>query len=260
MISIITAYYNRKQLFIETLKSIAKSAYKDFEVIAVDDASSSEERIEDLMNEFSFLEVIRVEPEDKWYTNSCIPFNMGIGKANGDIIILQNPECLHVHDVLSYVITEVNDTNYIVMSAYALNEDRTKELPFKVDKDDFLSFFKLLPQQTVSDYVGWYNHSKYNPCYLHFCVALTKKNMRMLGGFDERYALGIGYEDNDLVDRVGKLGLNKIINDNISVIHQWHPKVYDLVNLELEKLYKKNASLHSSTKKEKFYTINNSYI
>lgn len=259
MISIVTPYYNRKRLFIETLKSIAKSAYKDFEVIAVDDASIEDERIEDLITEFPFLKVIRLEEKDKWYFNSCIPFNIGIAKADGDIIMLQNPECLHVHDVLAYIATAVNNDNYITMSAYSLNKELTENLPSQIDKADFINYFKSLPQQLLRDYVGWCNHSKFRPCYFHFCVALTKKNMKILGGFDERYADGTGYEDNDFVDRVGKLELKKIINDDVSVIHQWHPIVYDITNPKYAKGWRINGSLFAKTRKEKGYSINNSY-
>lgn len=92
MISIVSAYYNRKPQFYRTLKSISSSEIKDFEYIVADDGSSNEHRLEDLINEFPFLRVIRVEPKDKWYVNPCIPFNKGIFESKGNIILLQNPE------------------------------------------------------------------------------------------------------------------------------------------------------------------------
>ena len=54
-ISIVTAYYNRRQLLINTLKSIGKTSHDDFEVIVVDDGSTEENKIGDLPNEFPFL-------------------------------------------------------------------------------------------------------------------------------------------------------------------------------------------------------------
>lgn len=251
MISVVVAYFNRKQLFIETLKSIARSSYKNFEVIAVDDGSMDTERIDDL--EFPFLRVIRIEPKDKWYYNSCVPYNIGINASNGDIVVLQNPECLHVHDVLQYVSKVVNNSIYISMSAYSFNKDMTRYLlgSTSPDYDSFIETFKSLPQQSVIDYVGWYNHSVYRPVHYHFCAALTKKNLRKLNGFDERYAMGIGYEDNEFINRVGKLGLDKIIADDVSVIHQWHPKVYDLINPKHLALYGRNALLYRRSKNER---------
>ena len=255
MISIVTAYYNRKKLFIETLKSITKSQYKDFEVIAVDDASSSKERIEDLISKFPFLKVVRVEKENKWYHNSCIPFNMGLANASGDIIILQNPECLHVHDILSHVVETVNDSNYVSMSVYAINESLTKVLPMLNKK----AFFECLPQRRCTDYNGWYNHSIHNPTHYHFCAALTRKNITALGGFDERFADGIAFEDNEFIDRVNRLGLNKIISDDISVIHQWHPRVFKLEIPEHLILWEINTALYEQTKGETICKVKNSY-
>ena len=54
-LSVVTAYYNRKELFIRTLKTINNSKYaKDIEVIVVDDGSREEERLEDLLGTFNF--------------------------------------------------------------------------------------------------------------------------------------------------------------------------------------------------------------
>jgi GT2 family glycosyltransferase len=253
MISIVTAYYNRKQLFKRTLESIAYSAVKDFELIAVDDASREEERLEDLVEQFPFMQIIRVEPKDKWYYNSAMPFNMGIAQAKGDIIVLQNPECYYTHDVLSYMQENVNNTNYISTSTYCINKEMT-EMVEEVKLD-----FNLLPQQSVSNYIGWYNHSMYRPVHFNFCAAMIKANMQKLGGFDERYAMGIGYDDNDLIDRIDRLGLTKIIADKVSVIHQWHPKVYNLANSDHKALYERNARLHKQTRHEKIIQVVNRY-
>lgn len=222
------AYYNRRVLLIETLKSIARTAHNDYEIIVIDDASNMEERINDLDIDFPFLKVFRVKKEEKWYFNSGIPNNMGIAKADGDIILLQNPECIHIHDILSYVAKNVTENNYVSISTYGIG-------------------------------FGWYNHSIFKPVYYPFCAAMTKENMKKLGGFDERYAMGVGYDDNDLVDRITRLGLQKIIADDVLVIHQQHPKVYNLGNPEHKALYDKNAKLHQETRKEKTIKVINSY-
>ncbi len=68
---------------------------------------------------------------------------------------------------------------------------------------------------------GWYNHSKYRPNAYHFCTAITKKNMNKLGGFDERFALGIAYDDDELIERVKSIVEIKFVDDTI-VLHQNH--------------------------------------
>jgi glycosyltransferase involved in cell wall biosynthesis len=228
MISIVTAYYNRKKQFYETLKSIAKSNFNDFEVIVVDDGSLPEHRLEEYLIEFPFLKIIRIEPKDKWYVNSCVPFNIGISAAKGNIIILQCPECLHIHDVITHISERINENNYISISTYAIDENITNKLPELINNTFFIDYFKSLPQKMTggNTILGWYNHTTYRPVYYHFCSAITRTNMQKLNGFDERFAYGIACEDNEFIARVDRLGLSKIISDDISTIHQWHSATY----------------------------------
>ena len=249
MISIVSAYINRKCLLYKTLKSITQSKYKDFEFILVDDGSTENERIEDFLIEFPFLKIIRLDPKDRWYINPCVPFNIGIKAAKGDIIILQSPECFHVHDILTYVSKNINNSNYISMSAYGLTEDFTKELHTLTLTTEIQQFFKNLPQVSAAKgYTNcWLNHSEYMPFHYHYCSAITKKNMNKLGGFDERWAYGIGGDDDEFAYRVDKLKLLRVIEDNLSVIHQYHHRVcHDYSNFN--ELNLKNRNLLNKLK------------
>jgi glycosyltransferase involved in cell wall biosynthesis len=232
MISIVTGYYNRKGLFARTLLSISKSAYKDIEVIAVDDGSSPEHRLEDLTTEYPFLKVIRLEKENKWWINPCVTFNIGLRAAKGDIIVLQNPECLHVHDILSYFAENINDTNYISISAYGIDPPLTDELPKHIVDNTVDELVKSLPQVAYRGWttLGWYNHSAHRPVHFHFCSAMSRNTMARLNGFDERFALGIGYDDDEIIVRLRKLGINLVIEDRISVIHQYHESSWNPPN------------------------------
>lgn len=257
MISIVTGYYNRKELFYQTLKSITKSQFKDIELIAVDDGSDQEHRIEDLQNEFPFLKIIRLEKENKWYINPCITFNVGLREAVGDIIVLQNPECLHVHDVLTYFNDNIDDTKYISVSAYGLNPELTKKLPEYCDNGTLIEFFQSLPQRSYmgGTALGWYNHSVYRPVHFHFCSAMTRLNMVKLNGFDERFAMGVGYDDDEIIARIKILGLKLIIENSVSVIHQYHPSLWTAPNTA--QLCEKNRLiLHNSTLKMNKYSAN----
>ena len=257
MISIISAYYNRRGLFYQTLKSITKSKYKDIEYIVVDDGSDPQERLEDLVGEFPFLKIKYLEKANKWYTNPCIPFNIGIREAKGDIIVLQNPECLYVHDVLAYINENINDSKYISISAYGLNPILTTQLPYYCSNDTLIDFFNTLPQEPYRgwDTLGWYNHSVFRPVYFHFCSAMTRGNMEKLNGFDERFATGVAYDDDELVARIRIMGLTPIIEDKVSVIHQYHPSVW--IHPNNSQLCEKNRLiLVNYTLKENKYRAN----
>jgi GT2 family glycosyltransferase len=84
--------------------------------------------------------------------------------------------------------------------------------------------------------------------------------MEALGGFDERYAMGIARDDDEFVDRVGRLGLKMEIPTEVSVLHQWHSKVAHFhetnyhANLEKNKLiYELLTNNEDSIKKENSY-------
>lgn len=257
MISIVAGYYNRKDLFYRTLQSITKSKYKDIEFIVVDDGSDDNQRLEDLVPEFPFLKIKRIEKSNKWYVNPCITFNIGLREAKGDIIVLQNPECFHVHDVLSYLNEHVDDSCYISVSAYGFDPALNARLIEHMSNDTVDELLMTLPQQPYvgGTSIGWYNHSRYRPVFYHFCSAISRNNMAKLNGFDERYAHGIGYDDDELISRIRKLGLNLIIEDSVSVIHQYHQTLWTAPNTG--QLCEKNRLLLvNHTIRENKYTAN----
>ena len=229
-ISIVTAYYNRKSQFINTLKVISKSEQiNDLELIVVDDCSSEEHRLEGLIEEFPFMRIIRLESKDRWYTNPCVPFNIAINDAIGDIIVLQNPECLHIGDILDDIVNSVTEINYVTYGVYSTTKEMVDEvslLNFKSPglNDELIDI--ISPMHNVN-YVAegkscWYNHSIYRPAGYHFIAAITKNNMNKLNGFDERYSNGIGFDDDEFLFRVKLLGLDVEIHDTPFAIHQWH--------------------------------------
>jgi GT2 family glycosyltransferase len=211
-ISIVIAYYNRKKQLLKSLESIWH--YGNPEIIIIDDGST--ERIDDIEG----IKLIRIEPEEKWYSNPCIPFNIGLSKAEGDIIIIQNPECIHIGNILSYCKKLIPDTVFS-FAAYSL------DFPLEYDNYNLSvlkNFIMSLPQQRQVSHQGWYNHSIYRPEALHFCNAFMREDIERIGGFDERYANGICFDDNDLVVRIRRAKMKIDIIDNPFVIHQQHER------------------------------------
>jgi hypothetical protein len=76
------------------------------------------------------------------------------------------------------------------------------------------------------DVNGWLNHPEINPKGCHFCCAITKANLDILGGFDQRFADGYCFDDDEFLFRVKKLlKLEFMPPDEAFVIHQWHTVV-----------------------------------
>lgn len=261
MISIVTTYFNRRKQFINTLKSLELSKVKDFEVIAIDDASDDDHDIKDLEKHFKFLKIHKISKEQKWYHNPCIPFNIGFSFCQGDKIIIQNSECLHYSDILQRTEENLNDSNYLSFATYSLDPIETDKINENENLLEFINNFKFLPQTiTTNGTNGWYNHSVYRPCAFHFCSAITRNNLIDLNGFDEVYANGICYDDNEFLHRINLKGLKVIFEDDFKVVHQYHEKFY--YNKEnFMQLEKMNANIFFNfTKRCLSYRVNNRQI
>ena len=216
-LSIVTSYYNRRNLLLKTLESVNSSDFCKFiEFVIVDDGSDEDERLEDIVNNYNFpINLLRVEPKDKWYVNPCVPFNKAFKAAKADNIIIQNPECYHVGDIIKHALANISDDKYIAYAAYALNAKDTQELGSRQLKVESIA-------SNGNQQEGWYNHSTINPRPLHFASCISKKNLDELGGFDEAYAEGIAFDDDELLMRIRDKGLTVEICDDPFVLHQSH--------------------------------------
>lgn len=248
MISVVTAYFNRRKLLIRTLESM-NSNYGtiDFEFIVVDDGSEEEERLEDLQQIYPFLSVIRLEKSDKWYSNPCIPFNRGFEEAKGDKIILQNPECYHFDNILEYVDQHLKKNDYISFGCYSLDKKNTDDDALFFDRDNVVSLIENNAHIVQTDGgLGWYNHSRYRPSSYHFCTAMMTSDLVDLGGFDPRYALGHGYDDDEFIFRVKQKRMHIKFVDTKKVIHQNHYVKQISVDEQKEKYINEKAARNKS--------------
>lgn len=230
MISIVMAYKDRRQQIIHTLNSIEAQGCNDVEVIAVDDCSTEAEAIDDLTGTYGFLKVVKLT--EKKYKNPCVAYNIGFSHARGDVIIIQNPECVHVGSLISAASQRVTDDNYLSFACYAITDRGHSEVFANIVKNDDESkarnIVASLPQQGVGHGgIGcWYNHSIFSPRHFHFTTAITRLNLEDLCGFDERFAKGMDFDDDDLLMRVRKKGLQVTSIDNPFSVHLWHPSPY----------------------------------
>lgn len=231
-VSIVMAYYNRLEVLMAALKTISMTKYDNVEVILVDDGSDISQRCEGIEDRFDLdIRVLRIDKEKKTWTNPCISFNKGFQQASGDIVIIQNPECLHIGDVVSYVVNNLSDKNYLTLSCYSINSLITTQLLKIKSNVDYIDKIRELVEPymksnvVISNFTGWYNHPTVRPYAYHFCSAITKKNIDDLGGFDERYSLGFGFDDNELLTRIKRKGLRvEVVSPKVGVytIHQYH--------------------------------------
>lgn len=234
MVVIVTAYHDREAQLLKTLESFKN--YKDIEVVIVNDSEPLE------LGSYGFnIQEIRVT--NKKWINPGVNFNIGFKYAlelNPDKIIIQNPECYHNGDIISVVRERLTDKNYLSFACYSLGKGQ----------DVNIKEFNNRTAVSNGD-PAWYNHSIYRPEALHFCCAITAKNLKKINGFDENFAQGLGYEDNYLIHQIKTLGLKIEFVDDPFVFHQYH---YDKKAFTFDAdLYTRTELLCNSLKKRGTY-------
>lgn len=228
------SYFNRQEQLTNTLLSIKDNV----DIVIVDDGSSEDIILPDTdLN----ITVLKTSLENKTWNNPEPSYNRGIlyslNHFSPDIIMLQNPECLHVGSVIKYVDENITDDNYISFGCFSAGKD--------------VSLKSLLDGETIkginrgATYDGdnaWYNHPHHRPVAFDFCSAISVSNMMKLNGYDERFSSGYAFGDNYLLHRIKNLRLNVEITENPFVIHQWH---YNISYPERGILYRKNMDLYN---------------
>lgn len=241
-VSVVMTYYERPYQLSKTLESIVKTKHKDFNVVIVDDDSPHAIGLPCVGYP---VKVIRTT-EKKW-TNPEPAYNTGIENAidsGADIIILQNAECYHVGDVISYAAT-VTDKTYYSFACFSINEKQTfsnHNIEELIRSNNFGASF--------DGQTAWYNHPVLRPVAYDFCSAITTDNLVRLNGYDERFSTGIGYGDNFLLHRIRMMGLDVQIPLAPMVAHQWHYTQRTTEEVLRNQLIKNNRQLFEQLKGE----------
>lgn len=217
MISIVMAYQDRQDQLTRTLLSYTKSEYKDFNVIIVDDCSREDIKLPHLPYH---VEIKKIENKD-WH-NSGVVYNIGFNiamKYKPDIVMVTNPECYHVGDVIKFAST-VTDSDYFSFGCFKINKGTEGDIHTLIAENNYI--IKYNEDGTWTQPCAWGNHSIIDPVGFHYASALTTNNLIKINGFDERFAYGVSFEDDYFIRQIRMLGLNVRIIDYPFVVHQYH--------------------------------------
>lgn len=241
-ISIVMSYHNfRKIQLINTLNQFENlySNKYNFEVVIVDDNSNEEFKLYDIINNYSFrINYIIISKEEKGdRINPCIAYNKGFKESTGDIIIIQNPECYHVGNIIDYIYKNIDESKYLTFSCYSTNShELTEELINSDNKFDKINDDNFNNKNLCNYGILWYNHPMYRDVSYHFCSAIYKSKLDILGGFDENFGNGYCFDDDELLLSIKynlKLNIFNIDPSEVFVIHQYHER-NDSFNISCE--------------------------
>lgn len=243
--SIVMPYFDRLAQLERTLVSFGHHYHSraDYEIVVVEDEKNTD-GLNELLGRFTHLPVrwFRMETGGDTYTPSSL-YNEGAKIAHGRYLILTNPECLHLTDVLSgcdRILQNASDSVYIVCACRHVT--RCVMGP---------SGFESLTYRPGP----WYQHSQKKNKLLNFCSIIPAALYRDIGGFDEAFDPGYAYADDDFRDRVLATASRLVISDDLMVLHQEHRKFHDYVNrAEYRSLLNRNKQLYESKKADREVT------
>jgi glycosyltransferase involved in cell wall biosynthesis len=189
-VSIVLTTFNRPNQLNNTLTSIVRQQYPALEIIVVDDGFDVQ--TPQLCARFP-VQYIKLNRPQSW-KNSSLPNNIGIRRATGNIIIVQNAECMHIDScAVERLAALVTDNNAVFAHVQAINSRGTP--------------------------IQWYCGPE-KPVAFFFCGAMKRDRFLRMRGFDEDFT-GPGFDDDDFQARLMHDSVEFVFSD-ILVHHQWH--------------------------------------
>lgn len=216
--SIIMPYYRRATQLHNTFVSFEHhyADRHDYEIVLVIDKKNDDEVNDVLIAWRGCLPVTSILCQVDGYSNPSPMFNLGVRNSTGEYIVLTNPECLHQNNVLAGLDQEFEQDQglYVMCACQSL-----VKCAGRVDRfDDLKGQFHM-----------WYQHSQHNNRCLHFCSALSRLNYNLIEGFDEAYAHGIAYDDDDFREKIKAAKIEIVLADTLLVSHQEHTRQHQIL-------------------------------
>ena len=243
MISYLITTYNRAIQLSRTLDRLSRLTKPD-ELVIVDDGSTDDTRtvIKNAKEKLG-IPVRYIFRDKKGYDVCSIPRNIGIKHCTHEYIVVSEPECLFVTDVIKQFkeasLVRPND----VISAgivYFTNPETPIDNAVSVNPQSFIDNawdVKKFPMHAEDRYDKDGNRVIYTQATVTkaknmtapFSAMYKKEWLFEIGGWDEDFSLingggGWGFDDTDLLTRLRIKRHNQVIDAKIKVIHQWHDR------------------------------------
>jgi len=208
LISIVIPVHNSAKYLDKCLSALEKSIYKDFEVIAIDDASDDDSA------EICSKRGVKLYKLEK-RSGPAFARNCGVEFSNGSIIIFIDSDVLVTPTTLEEIVDKFKDNPEMAALFGSYDAD-----PYE---KDFLSQYKNL----IHHFVHQQSKSEANTFWAG-CGAIKKSIFLELGGFDgEKYPTS-SIEDIELGYRIRKAEYKICLDNDIQVKHlkRWSIKNY----------------------------------
>ena len=240
LVSYIFPHNNREELLEYNLKSLLCQTVKDFEIIITDN-SLNKEKVKNVVSQFRKLglniKLYFVDPQlcpfshdGSMYQNKFCPAiqqNVGVKKASGKIIVLTSPEIINASTNVENIINKLNDNESKFLYGW-MDEMKKEEIKDVIQSDYDLHVIKKICENNVRDPINggaWCKECECKPS-AYFLGCMLRKDFIRVGGIDETFMSGIGWEDNEFAQRCNRNSIIGFFEENIGGIHLWHNREY----------------------------------
>lgn len=241
--TILITSFNRAHLLKFGLESLSAQNFprENIEIVVLNDGA--EDETEQVTKSFADKLNIKYYHTGKNFTKWRIPgfaINFGVKNTDSEFIFISCAEMYHLDNTVEVMLSQLTKNNKLLTICN-----------MKDDNGYILNKLNDNKHITEEDYniIGPLHNFK-----LPFFMGMNRKDFVDIGGYDEDF-IGIGYDDNDIVDRMLAVG-NKYHNTHVKVIHLYHDRIdfskSDSINLcEYNKqlyLKKKNIIIRNQDK------------
>lgn len=241
--SVVTCVWNRAEQAKYGLSSLLNQSSPPDQLIVVDDGSTDyfTEVIKDVLRPLADTKGVELtyiylnHPEARI---SSFPRNIGLRKSRHPYVFFVEPEMLHVGDTMLQMKTKLEEKPRQVAMAgqiWTMGQRIWKE--FHETQQHYMQKPELIlthPYAQLTDSSNMSNTKApdsdfgitgQDNCFAGCFFGGKKSKFLKVRGFDESFK-GFGWDDWDLIHRLGLLGIPHIMHNDIKVIHQWHAKNY----------------------------------
>jgi glycosyltransferase involved in cell wall biosynthesis len=237
LISYIIPHCNRLELLEYNLRSLLAQTASNFEVVIVDNSDSDTWNklvaiIKTYKNLNMSIKCYRVNQLSSKFShdpklfngkyNPALNQNIGVKKATGEIVVLTSPEVINASTNLYQITSTFSDDKSKFILGWV--REQHKELIVK-DSLSVNEIFSLGPFLDGATCIP----EQWNP-QSYFTGCLRKTDFIKVGGIEERFMAGIGYDDTLFVHMLQKNNIDIALNISIAGIHLRHSRDYQQLN------------------------------
>jgi GT2 family glycosyltransferase len=204
-VSIVLSCFNRAKQLEKTLESIRLQS-TPAEVIIVEDGCDGKTQY--IAKNFGAKYFRRNRAELPVFQNPARVHNIGIRRATGRVVVLQGGE----------VMFETKPNGLRDLISPVLKDSNVATTPIVQSLDRHGKFQEMYCAPSGCPRASW---------IVNFCLAVDRNKLLEVGGFEESY-WGYGFEDDQLVYSLRKIGVVPRYVPEVLTSHQWHDRsLYD---------------------------------